>query len=64
MVQDELSSKTQEIIHNLVIQREDKCQVQCVILSLTLNLLARINYPKDNGVLITSHRCRCGRLIV
>ena len=30
----------------------------------SLNLLARINYWKDNGMLINYHNCRWGRLVV
>ena len=46
MAQDELRNKSTGIIQNeLIMQWEDYD-------SLSLNLLARINYQKDNGLLI------------
>ena len=65
MAQDELRNKSTGIIHNdLIMQREDSWQLWCVVLGSSLNLLARINYWKDNGMLINYDNCRCGRLVV
>ena len=65
MVQDELRNKSTGIIHNeLIMQWEDEWQLQLIVLSTCLNLLARIVYQKDNGLLIKCHNHRENSLVL
>ena len=65
LVQDELTIREQ-VIHQIKLIYAAGRLVAVIIycLKYSLNLLVRINDWKDNGVLMKSHNCRCGRLVV